>query len=713
MKDIMLSTLSSTPFFVIIALLYMLLTLCKVNLLTVIQPKVLSALVDADNPLRNFPANFLRSLLTDGNQYKLAALYVLRYKKSDWPVIDNRKIKSRINFLNGLTRFISPYLLTAFLWIIINLLKNVNFAYDPLSITLGEVQTKLNYIESQPWIKWMRESSGLFMLLWGLLCVAVPILLKRNEFVERSKYWWKFIIGLLLIGANVSFFGAASATYLSSEQTKLRKIETIITNIHDDIFVHAAAIIIQGDLGQKFDSLEFVYRKQIDDARKNFDNGNRDIQFTNTVKKSFDDTVNSVFAHLRARYLLDEALAHYPDPPPFIYHITPLGPDDPSYPSIFNTKEIHERFKKTSADFTFRTSSDYTAKDTRPDQNIPNDVPKKSGTISVPEESYILDKNKWNIENGYNLQQKIIEYEAATTSASSGRLKKLAENAYEYFVDNSLEKGMEKLAEIIGPNSLLKEVLSLIADNYKEGFVSRITSFIDHVQKGDKEFVWKRRDIPAGALPDEAFVATDREVLYAIKTTSKAKDVEQRKTEAIAAENARKEELKRQAEELKRQANIALENERSEAHFSMMKERSRWESMRARFDYKAVRNSNRKIDPDFGFSPEQARKFHDFLNDWRNYCAANQDVWYKNTVTDLEGCFYDFIKNYPDRIAAWGFVVQQEDWDGLVNYYSYTAPDHTATGKPYYTLKYYCDETHRPKLYTEDVNNAVNIYCPN
>jgi hypothetical protein len=145
-----------------------------------------------------------------------------------------------------------------------------------------------------------------------------------------------------------------------------------------------------------------------------------------------------------------------------------------------------------------------------------------------------------------------------------------------------------------------------------------------------------------------------------------------------------------------------------------MKSSSRWQGIRDEFA-RIARIEKVAVYPSEPFTREQWKEFDEVLNNWNNYMNENKMSWFKERSHGLEYYFYDYIRGHPKACGAWGFILQQADWNRAVSYYS-ANPDPGATGKPYYLLKYYCNESRQgsiDELYTDEVNErGVSIFCP-
>ena len=139
--------------------------------------------------------------------------------------------------------------------------------------------------------------------------------------------------------------------------------------------------------------------------------------------------------------------------------------------------------------------------------------------------------------------------------------------------------------------------------------------------------------------------------------------------------------------------------------------RSRWEQIRIKF-FERV-NSDYNLE---AFSARQKENFKRVINDWNTFKEKNKLHTYLNSVKSIEDVFFEYSESDGDVKATWGFILQQEDWAGAVEYYTKIKPDATATGKPYYLLKYYYDSIGKgnqiSELYDSETENGVGAMCP-
>lgn len=99
-----------------------------------------------------------------------------------------------------------------------------------------------------------------------------------------------------------------------------------------------------------------------------------------------------------------------------------------------------------------------------------------------------------------------------------------------------------------------------------------------------------------------------------------------------------------------------------------------------------------------------------------NVKERNKLSWYLNRESNYEDLFFNYSKDNGKVKAAWGYMIQQGDWDGAENYFTKIAPDAKATGQPYYMLKYYYNTigkgSEHEDLYDAPTDKYVGKFCP-
>jgi hypothetical protein len=153
-----------------------------------------------------------------------------------------------------------------------------------------------------------------------------------------------------------------------------------------------------------------------------------------------------------------------------------------------------------------------------------------------------------------------------------------------------------------------------------------------------------------------------------------------------------------------------IEKLEADKYLKQISSNSRWEKLRKSFQRKLHDGEWSQ------FTSKQQNDLKQILSDWDNYKENNKLSWYQKGESNLEDLFFNYSKDNGQVKAAWGYMIQQVDWDGAVNYYTNIAPDAKAMGKPYYMLKYYYAATSKDDqfegLYDHKTNEAVGGLCP-
>ncbi|QHI38666.1 hypothetical protein IMCC3317_40600 [Kordia antarctica] len=156
-------------------------------------------------------------------------------------------------------------------------------------------------------------------------------------------------------------------------------------------------------------------------------------------------------------------------------------------------------------------------------------------------------------------------------------------------------------------------------------------------------------------------------------------------------------------------AEIDLYYNKVDEHLNSISSDSRWEKIRKDFRERI------KYD-DMRFNKNQIGVFESVLEHWDRHKSKNKFKWYNNKIFNLEKQFYNFSKPSGKIKACWGFILQQQDWDGAAYHYLYIARDSKATGQPYYLLKYYYNSIwegdNLNSLYNKNTDIWVGKLCP-
>ena len=115
-----------------------------------------------------------------------------------------------------------------------------------------------------------------------------------------------------------------------------------------------------------------------------------------------------------------------------------------------------------------------------------------------------------------------------------------------------------------------------------------------------------------------------------------------------------------------------------------------------------------------GFPIDKWKIFEAELEQWDVYMQQQKMSWFFVKENNLEKRYFGYIKGNLEAAAAWGFILQQEDWNNCADYYVNEAKE-KVTGKPYYFLKYYCAKTKLgevDEVYKPEIGKYIDRLCP-
>jgi len=124
------------------------------------------------------------------------------------------------------------------------------FAYDPLRITLGQVQLLSNYLRKLPVLAFLAEHDKLCFLLMALAFIFVPLLRKPREKFSKFKVVASTALVFLSIIFSLSFFGTPAGKVASDRGRKLDDLALTIHAVHDSIFLKLTQVAVLENYGQ-------------------------------------------------------------------------------------------------------------------------------------------------------------------------------------------------------------------------------------------------------------------------------------------------------------------------------------------------------------------------------------------------------------------------------------------------------------------------------
>ncbi len=251
--DITKLILTSSYWFFFGILLYYFLSLIKVHILWYIQPKIYLN-VEPQQLFKGYFSNLLNKIT---NSPKIL-IHTLRYlfigKESGFKIIKddrNKPVIKILNILDGLTIFLKPFIVFSIIWVIIKYFIERKFFYDPMTITLGEIQLFLNEINQIKILLYMSHNKGLIFLLYALLCILIPFLYEREEQTKKVKKYFSLFLAYFSIIGSVSFFGAKSGIAIDKASSEFTTLKAEVDSIHNQIFKKSLEIAIIEDIKEK------------------------------------------------------------------------------------------------------------------------------------------------------------------------------------------------------------------------------------------------------------------------------------------------------------------------------------------------------------------------------------------------------------------------------------------------------------------------------
>ncbi len=330
-----------------------------------------------------------------------------------------------------------------------------------------------------------------------------------------------------------------------------------------------------------------------------------------------------------------------------------------------------------------------------------------SKSASRANDSNIYDtfksKNKEWSESGHSTSktQSAKERFKRASSTSKSKYSKYY-NKYKEPIDIILKNGYGKTG---------KQWISGLLDFLKDD-IPFLDNFIDPIiHEPIEDFITQKTE----SIFKKAFIGTEESIKQDIKTCAdEFSNTFTKQTSNNLKLKALKAELTIEAKRINSISNntfaqINNYNRKVNNYLVTLSSKSRWEGIRKDFR-KRINYSN------LGFDNSQIETYKSVLDDWESYKNKNKFKWYNNKNITLEEQFYNYSKSNSKLKACWGFILQQQDWDGAVYYYSYIAPDASARGNPYYLLKYYYNSigkgNHLESLYDIKTDEWVGIQCP-
>ncbi|MDR3715189.1 MAG: hypothetical protein P4L51_20440 [Puia sp.] len=375
-----------------------------------------------------------------------------------------------------------PYLIAALLFCVLRVWIATRVFYAPLTITLGEIQEKLSFIHSIPFVVWLTKHKALILLGYSILAVLLIAQAGMEAKAKKFKKYFSISLVWLSIFTNVSFFAAGIAGSVIHTRQELSQLQLEIVEIHNKIFVDAAVAVAIRPVDDYLSQVETVYNREaarIDEISQKQGNPSLDSSIVNPL--IFD--LARLVSQLRSENTLS------------VFSFDPFPPAD-------NAWRADKLITVSPTDEAATTSTE--AADNNSDGSPPAPEPHLKHAVAPEEaflanysktikedqvdpafESYFLHKTDWNKQEGTATLEQVDAVEAAaanTGNVTATKTKKILELLFSF----GLDAGLDQLYEIfhIDPPKIFKKIASLVLEaGYKECAVGATVKLLGHIRK--------------------------------------------------------------------------------------------------------------------------------------------------------------------------------------------------------------------------------------
>jgi hypothetical protein len=439
-----------------------------------IQANLLNRTLDETKPFSGFFKGFLYALFTEGGLHKQTFLFLLNYKKKDWPEIDNTPINNALKYLTALTTFLKPYMLVALIFWVLRIWIDSHFLYNPLQITLGEIQQKLFFIRSFTWMESFIHYKPVWFAVIGVTLIGLMSIAKSEKFQKKIKKSYSYGFALLSILLNVSFFGMGAAGPVSQQHTKLISLKIEIIKVHNQIYTNATEAVIAPLIDHYFEDAHTFYDVESNQLEKDASLSNAASYDSAVITPYFTDIALRIEAY-KFEYSLDFCGGDQLPPSDKAYLTDPILPtsgeswDAASY--------------KTDAGSGLEVDPGFGAiqfsKGTRPPATVIHEEYQQHFEKSEPVEdydAYVGNKDNWNLTRGRNILADIKMVRDSVVSTSKLPASKM-EQLLALSISCFVEIGVDKLFDIMDlkPLKFLKKMTSSWADVYTKDCIVKAT----------------------------------------------------------------------------------------------------------------------------------------------------------------------------------------------------------------------------------------------
>jgi hypothetical protein len=467
-NDKVLAMLLSTGWFAGGAVLYYIISLHKVYILWFVQPRIANNTEgEEQKPFKHFYPRFFGAIRNRPQIFRFTIRYLFRYKAAEWVMLDDKSVKRRIKWLEGLTKFLKPYLIISFIFIFLNLWIRSHFAYQALSITLGEIQELVNQISQLEWLTAMAEHKSIVLLIYGLLCIIIPFLYERAEQTEKIKNYFRHFLIYLSVFINVSFFATGVGAYLEGQQQELSRLGIEIIKIHEQIYLKANQMIVIKQVADYQKAKETYYKQAADHLDKQITTAAQRTDLDSLLQKKLLESLRHLALQLKTNL------------------ISPVADEDiPAFNTNVNDGALYTHQL-------LENKNDYDPADEVNHFYQEKVKPEKPNAVY---EAYFENKSTWNKQEGTRILDELKAIDAAANKKASpfmDKLKRFADTFISFGLELATDKGFSlSKSDVAEP---IKSFIGWIMDEglkdcLVDGTVNLLTAVKQHA-KATKEML--------------------------------------------------------------------------------------------------------------------------------------------------------------------------------------------------------------------------------
>ncbi|WPV65947.1 hypothetical protein [Chitinophaga sp. LS1] len=452
-------------------LFFYVLSVMKVYILARVQADILNNGIEKQEPFKEFFKKFFYSFFSEKKLHLLTFKFLLKYRKKQWPEIDNKPVKKILKVLTAITTFLKPFIVFAFIFWILRVWIDSQMIYDPLTISLGSIQEKLYLLRAMPKLDIVIAYKALIYLFIGIGIIMLVSLSKSDDVQKKVKKYYTYSFACLAILMNVSFFTVGFAASVSNAHLKLTTLTVEIIKVHNKIYTYAAEAVTVEAIDKYIGDIQDANNKEAIRIQKEATLQNSDSYDTVILNPYLRSIAQRLDTYNLEDVLNVSSFDLFP-PPDKVFFTDPLIPV-PAEQHLASLKlfdeasglEIDPSIEKP--DFPKGTKTPATIIDDHYDKYIEPVNP------DAGYDAYFSEKNNWNLQESRDILADITLVRNAAITKSK-KLTPKANQILDLIFSCGLEMGLDKLFEpyYLKQQKLLKKITSALLDvKFKDCFV--------------------------------------------------------------------------------------------------------------------------------------------------------------------------------------------------------------------------------------------------